>query len=284
MDANDIRKEFETEYCKDCDPYQRCDDCTSDTPYSKHLESLVLSQAEQIEELNKIINERDGALNIFAEDEVELDKTIADLNKLYTESDLALQEYMLKDEKNQAIIEELKKENSKLNYNPCSDCWHSIALPSLPYEKQVQHYIDYNNIGSDSSGIINTIRMLNKVDGAMSTDRSFQSIKNIPYNSYINKNNINNDINLLKSLVKAKKFWELLNRNNNILSDSFVEGLFKSLVFYITLDSKYLLTSTNSYWSRHYGKMHKISGLIVLKKYGLSVIDECTEKCVVKLG
>ena len=81
MDANDIRKEFETEYCKDCDPYKRCDDCTSDTPYSKHLESLVLSQAERIEELNKIINERDGALNIFAEDEVELDKTIADLNK-----------------------------------------------------------------------------------------------------------------------------------------------------------------------------------------------------------
>lgn len=110
------------------------------------------------------------------------------------------------------------------------------------------------------------------------------TIRNILYNSYINKDNPKDDINLLKSLVKESNFWNLLKKNDYILSDSFVESILEKLTFYITVDSTYLLISNNNYWEKYYGRMHKISGDKVLKIYGLSVIDECTEKCVAKIG
>lgn len=54
-------------------------------------------------------------------------------------------------------------------------------------------------------------------------------------------------------------------------------------LFWITKDGKYLLSANTQLWQKRYGPMSPITGKDVLERFTLEEIDECTEKCIVKI-
>jgi hypothetical protein len=54
--------------------------------------------------------------------------------------------------------------------------------------------------------------------------------------------------------------------------------------FWLTKDEKYLLSSDAPIWREKYPDIHPITGKEALRKFGVENIDECTEKCIVRVA
>ena len=110
------------------------------------------------------------------------------------------------------------------------------------------------------------------------------------YDSRYNSKYIRNakDINLVKSLFDTKAISSvsaLPNNTNSILSldDNAILSLFKKKTFFISENRKYLLIDDSPLWRKNYGDLQPISGDKVVMNYSLEVVDECTEKGIVRV-
>lgn len=65
--------------------------------------------------------------------------------------------------------------------------------------------------------------------------------------------------------------------------DKAIEKFFKEKTYYLTEDKKHLLDVNSASWRKSYGKLLPVTGDKILKKHSLSVLNECSEKNVVRL-
>ena len=54
--------------------------------------------------------------------------------------------------------------------------------------------------------------------------------------------------------------------------------------FWLTEDEGHLLSDNSPLWTNRYGNMHPVSGKEALERFGVEAIDECTEKCIVRVA